>query len=79
MADLTPELRTKFLKFKEEYDYAEARLKVADASSAVVSKGTWGAALDAVPLTPDELKLHKTLIAMHSASGGELFAIGENE
>ena len=79
MADLTPELREKFLKFKEKYEHAESRLQAADASGAVISKDTWESALAEVPLTPEELKLYRKLVAMHSVNGGELFAIGENE
>jgi hypothetical protein len=71
--DLTPELRDKFLRFREVYEFTQAKLEESGASGAVISQKVWEAAQEAVPLMPDELRQYKLLVAMHSVNGGELF------
>ena len=73
MHELTPELRDKFLRFREVYEHNRIKLEESGASGKVVAAEVWKAALEAVPLTADELRTYKSLIAMHSVNGGELF------
>ena len=77
MLELTPELRERFLRFRDAYEHTKAKLEADDASGYVIAGGTWEAALKEVPLTPDELKLYRKLVAMHSVNGGELFGIDD--
>jgi hypothetical protein len=39
----------------------------------VVANEVWRAAEREVPLTPDELRLYKKLVALRSVNGGDLF------
>lgn len=71
--NLTPELRKRFLAFREVYLAAEARMSGDDVQGAVIARRTWEEALAAVPLDREELILYKKLVAMHSVNGGELF------
>ncbi|MEP6945879.1 MAG: hypothetical protein ABJA02_08185 [Acidobacteriota bacterium] len=70
---VSPELRTRFLRFREVYVATEERLTEEDAQAAVIARTVWIEAMAAVPLTRDELKVYKFLTAMHSVNGGELF------
>lgn len=71
--NVSPELRAKFLAFREVYLATEQRLKDEEAQAAVIARTVWIEAHAAVPLAPDELKVYKFLTAMHSVNGGEIF------
>lgn len=71
---VSPELRAKFLAFREVYLATEQRLTEEEAQAAVIARTVWIEAQAAVPLTPDELKVYKFLTAMHSVNGGEIFS-----
>ena len=73
MRQISLELRTKFLKFREVYEFARSRLVDEGAAGHVVASRPWDQALAEVPLTAEELKLYKLLVALHSVNGGELF------
>ncbi|MEO8650109.1 MAG: hypothetical protein ABI539_13170 [Acidobacteriota bacterium] len=77
MNELTPELREKFLKFRTAYQEIESSLILAGASGSFIATQVWESAGQLVPLTPDELHLYKSLVAMHSVNGGELFALDQ--
>jgi hypothetical protein len=77
--ELTPELRAKFLRFHEEYEFEHARLVATEVKGFRLAQGPWTAAQREVPLQPDELKLYKKLVALHSVNGGELFALAPIE
>ena len=70
---VSPELRVKYLAFREVNIAAEQRLTEEDAQAAVIARTVWLEAQSAVPLTPNELKIYKFLTAMHSVNGGEIF------
>lgn len=76
MDELTPALRAKFLKFREVYEFEHARLVAAEVKGWRLAQGPWKAARSVVPLTLEEDRLYKKLVAMHSVNGGELFALG---
>ena len=73
MQPITPELRARFLRFREAYEHARAKLTEEGAAGHVVASRPWEVALAEVPLTPEELKRYKMLVALHSVNGGELF------
>ena len=79
MDRITPKLQKKFIRFHEVYELTQARLKDEGASGAVIAERVWKAALEAVPLTPDELRIYKIHIALQSVNGGRLFAIEDRE
>lgn len=79
MDELTPALRQKFLWFREEYEFEHARLVAADVKGTLLAKGPWAVAQEKVPLEPDEMKLYKRLVAMHSVNGGELFGLAQSD
>ena len=79
MERITPELREKFIRFHEVYEITRARLKEEGAGGSVIAERVWTAALEAVPLTPDELHIYKLHIALQSVNGGRLFAIEDRE
>jgi hypothetical protein len=70
---VSPELRARFLAFREVYLATEQRLIEEEAQAAVIARAVWREAQTAVPLTPEELKIYKFLTAMHSVNGGEIF------
>ena len=70
---VTPELRRKFLRFREVYELTSARLRDEGASGSVIADQTYAAALREVTLTAAELRLYKMHVALHSVNGGELF------
>ena len=72
---LSPELRRKFLRFREVYEFTFARLQDEGASGSLIANQTYAAALREVPLTATELRLYKMHVALHSVNGGELFSI----
>lgn len=74
MDELTPELRARFVKFREAYEVEHARLVAAEVKGFQLAQGPWEAAQRAIPLRADELLLYKKLVAMHSVNGGSLFA-----
>lgn len=71
---LTNDLREKFLAFREAYLAAEQRMIEDEVQQVLIARMTWEEALAEVSLAPDELKLYKKLVAMHSVNGGEIFA-----
>jgi len=73
MREISPERRAKFLRFREVYEFHRAKLIEQGAAGHVVASRPWDAALAEVPLTPEELKRYKMLVALHSVNGGELF------
>ena len=73
MQKITPELRDRFLRFREVYESTRDRLIAEGASGHIVASRPWDAAVKAVPLEPWELKLYKQLVAMNAVNGGELF------
>lgn len=73
MNEITSEQRERFLGFRAAYLAEWERLVAEGASGSVVASGTWDAAMRAVPLEPEELKLYKIHVAMNAANGGELF------
>jgi hypothetical protein len=73
--DLTPELREKFLRFHQAYEFARVKLEASGASGHTIARTVWEEALREEFLSLDELKLYKKLVAMHSVNGGELFAL----
>jgi len=79
MVEITPELREKFLRFHEAYEFTRARLKEEGASGAVIAVKVWQAAQSDVPLTPEEMHLYKRHIALQSVNGGILFAIEDED
>jgi hypothetical protein len=52
MDSITPELRGRFLRFREVYEFTLAKLQEEGAIGAVVSVKVWEAAQREVPLTP---------------------------
>ena len=79
MDSITPELRGKFLRFREVYEFTLEKLQLEGASGSVVAVKVWEAALREVPLTAEELRLYKMHVALQSVNGGELFAVALNE
>jgi hypothetical protein len=77
MANITPELREKYLRFHEAYEFARAKLKEEGASGAVIAAKVWEAAQMEVPLSPEDLRLYKRHIALQSVNGGILFAVDD--
>ena len=73
MHELTPELRDKFLRFREVYEHNRIKLEESGASGKVVAAEAWKAALAEIPLTDEELHVYKLRVALHSVNGGELF------
>jgi hypothetical protein len=74
MATLTPELREKFFEFLAVYEFTKFKLESEGHSGGYIANEVWRAAQAAVPLAPDELKLYKKLVALHSVNGGDIFA-----
>lgn len=72
---ITPELRERFLRFREVYEARRVELLEGQASGRLVATEPYSAAQEAVPLTLEELHLYKKLAALHSVNGGELFAL----
>lgn len=77
MDELTPELRERFLQFRSVYQFHYGRLEASGAQGAVIAQDSWTLSLAEVRLEPDELKLYKKLVAMHSVNGGELFQLAQ--
>jgi hypothetical protein len=75
LMNLTPELRTRFLHFREAYETRRLKMIEDGAHGYEIAAVPWKAAQEAEPLTPDELRLYKKLVAMHSVNGGEIFAV----
>jgi hypothetical protein len=71
---LTPELRDRFRRFHEVYEYNRIKLEKSGASGKVVAAEVWKAALNELPLSTEDLHLYKMHVALHSVNGGELFA-----
>ena len=71
--NLTPELRKRFLAFREVYLAAEARMIDEEMLGSLIARKSWIEALAAVPLDFEERTLYKKLVATHSVNGGELF------
>jgi hypothetical protein len=70
---LAPELREKFLRFREVYEHNRIKLEESGASGKVVAAEVWKAALAEVPLADEELHIYKMHVALHSVNGGDLF------
>jgi hypothetical protein len=79
MGPITPELRLKFLRFREVHEFTKVMLQEAGASGSVIAAEVWKAAEKEVPLTTEELKIYKMHVALQSVNGGALFAIEDSE
>ena len=73
MDNLTNPLKEKFLLFHDIYEQTREHLLSKGVSGAVLASEVWEISLRELPLAPEELRLYKQLIAMHSVNGGELF------
>ena len=59
MTALTPELKAKFLAFRQAYEHARETMIAQDMQGALIAVKVWEIAQGAVPLTPDEMKVYK--------------------
>jgi hypothetical protein len=71
---MTPQLRSRFHHFRDAYEARGLQMIEAGAHGYELADLPWKAAQEVEPLTADELRLYKKLVALNSVNGGELFA-----